>query len=94
MNIVEEEPEKTKTQLKEEKRKQREQREIEKKLRLERQNIEKEIENLENQIAYLDEMLCQEEVYSNPEKSKDVNQEKLSNEEKLSHLYGEWEKLI
>lgn len=94
MNIVEEEPEKTKTQLKEEKRKQREQREIEKKSRLERQNIEKEIENLENQIVYLDEMLCQEEVYSNPEKSKDVNQEKLSNEEKLSHLYEEWEKLI
>ncbi|WP_027703006.1 ribosomal protection-like ABC-F family protein [Metaclostridioides mangenotii] len=94
MSVVEEEPEKTKTQIKDEKRKQREQREIEKKSRIERQNIEKEIENLEKQIEYLDEMLCQEEVYSNPDKAKDVNQDKHNNEEKLSSLYEKWEKLI
>lgn len=94
MSVEEDEPEKTKTQIKEEKKKQREQRESEKKSRIERQNLEKEIESLEKQIEYLDELLCQEEIYSNPDKSKEVNQEKLASEDKLSNLYDEWEKLI
>ncbi|MDB8794224.1 ABC-F family ATP-binding cassette domain-containing protein [Romboutsia sp. 1001216sp1] len=83
--------EKTKTQLKDEKRKEREQREIEKKNRVKRQNIEKEIEETESEIEELDVLLCQEEVYSNPDKSKDVSQKKSSLEDKLSTLYEEWE---
>ena len=39
----------------------------------------------------MDVLLCQEEVYSNPEKSKDVSLQKASLEEKLSALYEEWE---
>ena len=94
MNTVEVIEEKTKTQLKEEKRKEREQREAEKKNRVKRQNIEKEIEETEAKIEEMDVLLCQEEVYSNPEKSKDVNLQKASLEEKLSALYEEWESLM
>ncbi|MDB8805896.1 ribosomal protection-like ABC-F family protein [Romboutsia sp. 1001216sp1] len=83
--------EKTKTQLKDEKRKEREQREIEKKNRVKRQNIEKEIEETESEIEELDVLLCQEEVYSNPDKSREVSQKKSSLEDKLSTLYEEWE---
>ena len=94
MNTVEVIEEKTKTQLKEEKRKEREQREAEKKNRVKRQNIEKEIEETEAKIEDMDVLLCQEEVYSNPEKSKDVSLQKASLEEKLSALYEEWESLM
>ena len=94
MNNVEVIEEKTKTQLKEEKKKEREQREAEKKNRVKRQNIEKEIEETEANIEEMDILLCQEEVYSNPEKSKDVSQQKASLEEKLSALYEEWESLM
>ena len=78
MNTVEVVEEKTKTQLKEEKRKEREQREAEKKNRVKRQNIEKEIEETEAKIEEMDVLLCQEEVYSNPEKSKDVSLQNAS----------------
>lgn len=94
MNTFEVIEEKTKTQLKEEKRKEREQREAEKKNRVKRQNIEKEIEETEAKIEEMDVLLCQEEVYSNPEKSKDVSLQKASLEEKLSALYEEWESLM
>ena len=94
LNQIEENEEKTKTQLKDEKRKEREQRELEKKNRVKRQNIEKEIEETELKIEELDILLCQEEVYSNPEKSKQVSQEKISLEDKLANLYDEWENLI
>ena len=94
MNTVEVIEEKTKTQLKEEKRKEREQREAEKKNRVKRQNIEKEIEETEAKIEEMDVLLCKEEVYSNPEKSKDVSLQKASLEEKLSALYEEWEPLM
>ena len=94
MNTAEVVEEKTKTQLKEEKRKEREQREAEKKNRVKRQNIEKEIEETEAKIEEMDVLLCQEEVYSNPEKSRDVSLQKASLEEKLSALYEEWESLM
>ena len=94
MSIVEQVEEKTKTQLKEEKRKEREQREAEKKNRVKRQNIEKEIEETEAKIEEMDILLCQEEVYSNPEKSKEVSIQKSNLEDKLAQLYDEWETLM
>ena len=88
MSLIQEEDkeEKTKTQLKEEKRKEREQREAEKKNRVKRQNIEKEIETTESKIEELDILLCQEEVYSNPERAKEVSQEK-TNLEKIGRAH-------
>ena len=96
MSLIQEEDkeEKTKTQLKEEKRKEREQREAEKKNRAKRQNIEKEIETTETKIEELDILLCQEEVYSNPERAKEVSQEKTNLENNLEALYEEWEQLV
>lgn len=94
MNTVEAVEEKTKTQLKDEKRKEREQREIEKRARVRRQNIEKEIEEIEAKIEELDLLMCQEDVYSNPEKSKEVSQNKSNLEENLNNLYEEWEQLM
>lgn len=91
---VQEKEEKTKTQIKDERRKEREQRELEKKNRIKRQNIEKEIEETELKIEELDILLCQEEVYSNPERSKEVSQEKILLEDKLATLYDEWENLM
>ena len=94
MSIVATTEEKTKTQLKDEKRKEREQREIEKKARVKRQNIEKEIEEVELKIEELDFLMCQEEVYSNPEKAKEVSQNKSDLENRLSQLYEEWEEYM
>lgn len=94
ISIVVEVEEKTKTQLKEERRKEKEQREKEKKNRNKIKNIEKEIEEIEIKIEELNHLLCQEEVYSNPDKSKEVSQEKTNYEDKLSSLYEAWEELI
>ncbi|MBQ3420236.1 MAG: ABC-F family ATP-binding cassette domain-containing protein, partial [Romboutsia sp.] len=96
MSLIQDEfkEEKTKTQLKEEKRKEKEQREAEKKNRVKRQNIEKEIESTESKIEELDMLLCQEEVYSNPQRAKEVSQEKSNLDAKLESLYEEWEVLV
>ncbi|MFR0019680.1 MAG: ABC-F family ATP-binding cassette domain-containing protein [Paraclostridium sp.] len=94
MSSIETTEEKTKTQLKDEKRKEREQRELEKKARVKRQNIEKEIEEIELEIEELNALMCQEEIYSNPEKSKEVSQSKSSLEDRLNNLYEEWEQLM
>ena len=94
MSVVVEVEEKTKTQLKEERRKEKEQREKEKKNRNRIKNIEKEIEEIEIKIEELDHLLCQEEVYSNPNKSKEVSQQKTNCEDKLAELYNLWEELV
>ena len=94
MATIEVVQEKTKTQIKEERRKEKEQREKEKKNRNKLKNIEKEIEEIESKIEELDNLLCQEEVYSNPIKSKEVSQEKINYEDKLSLLYEAWEELV
>lgn len=94
MSAIVEVEEKTKTQLKDERRKEREQREKEKKNRYKIKNIEQEIEKTEAKIEELDHLLCQEEVYSNPDKSKEVSLEKTNFEDKLSSLYETWEELV
>ena len=66
----------------------------EKKNRNKIKNIEKEIEEIEEKISELDNLLCLEEIYSNPEKSREVSQDKINLEEKLSSLYEMWEELV
>ena len=94
MNKEENTETKTKTQLKEEKRKEKEQREIERRSKNKIKKLEDDIEQTEKKIAGLDMMLCQEEIYSNPEKSKEVNLEKSELEDKLSSLYKKWEQIM
>lgn len=86
--------EKTKTQIKEEKRREKEIRKKESQEKKKLKDLEDEIEQLEKKIKGLDIVLCQEEVYSDPEKSKEVNQEKNQIEKKLEHLMEKWENLI
>lgn len=94
MNKEENTETKTKTQLKEEKRKEKEQREIERRSKNKIKKLEDDIEQTEKKIAGLDMMLCQEEIYSNPEKSKEVNLEKSELEDKLVSLYEKWEQIM
>ena len=94
MNKEENTETKTKTQLKEEKRKEKEQREIERRSKNKIKKLEDDIEQTEKKIAGLDMMLCQEEIYSNPEKSKEVNLEKAELEDKLAFLYEKWEQIM
>ncbi len=58
------------------------------------------IKNIENKIAATEEsleelqgQLCLEEVYSNPEKSIEINKEIQKTEEELQSLYEQWEEL-
>lgn len=85
---------KTKTQIKEEKKKDKEVKQTKQKNKFKIQNLEKEIEEIEIQIEECDNLLCNEDVYSNPQKSREVQENKLSLEEKLKTLYDEWENLM
>ncbi len=91
---IEEAQGKSKTQIAEERRKKRE---AEKKVK----EAEKAVKDLENQISTLEtkliemqELLCTEEVYSNPDKSEKVNKTIAELEEELEKLYSKWETLI
>ncbi|EYE89565.1 thiamine ABC transporter substrate-binding protein [Fervidicella metallireducens AeB] len=85
---------KTKTEIKEERKKLRESQERKKQIQRDIKNIEKEIEETENEIKYLEEQMCLEEVYSNPEKSLEINKKILASKEKLEKLLERWEELI
>ncbi len=85
---------KSKTQIQLEKKKKREQEKLEKEATQSIKKIEKDIADLEAEISRLHDNLCLEEVYSNPEKSLEVNKEITSNESKLEALYEKWEEMI
>lgn len=82
---------KTKTQIKEERKKKRDAEKEIKALGLKIKNIEKEISDKEEQLLSLQEQLCLEEVYSNPQKSESVNKEIASLQITIDELYGQWE---
>lgn len=94
MNGPEEKEEKTKTQLREERRKEREERENLRAIAKAQKKIEAEIEELEEKISHLEELMCQEEVYSNEERSREIHRESQQLKDRLELLYAEWEKLI
>lgn len=91
---IEDLPSKTKTQIKEERRREKELKKNENKAKKLIKDIEVEIELLEKQIGGLDYMLCQEEVYTSPERTREVNQEKSDLEKRLSKLYEKWEQIV
>lgn len=86
--------EKTKTQLKEERKREKELKLQENKAKKVIKDLEDEITMIEKQISGLEYMLCQEEIYLDPDKSRDVNLEKSNYEKKLEKLYEKWEKII
>lgn len=85
---------KTKTQIQEEKKKKRELEKQEKEKLLKVKTIETSISNSEKKLLDLQNQLCLEEIYSNPQKSEDVNKEIVATEGILEKLYSEWEELI
>lgn len=91
---MEDQVSKTKTQIREERRREKELKKNENKAKKLIKDLEVEIELTEKQIGGLDHMLCQEEVYTSPERMKEVNQEKSDLEKHLSKLYDKWEQII
>lgn len=91
--LTAEEPvmQKTKTQVKDEKRKEKEKLEEARRNRLKQEEIERNISNLEEKVSLLHQLMCKEEIYSNPEKSKQVHEETQQLKEELERLYQEWE---
>ena len=57
-------------------------------------NIEKEIADLETLLSNFQNSLCLEEVYSNPEKSLEINKQIIDAQNKLDDLYEEWEEMV
>jgi ATP-binding cassette, subfamily F, member 3 len=85
---------KTKTQIQDEKKKKKELEKQEKEKLLRVKTIETSISNSEKKLLDLQNQLCLEEIYSNPQKSEDVNREITATEAILEKLYTEWEELI
>ncbi|KOA18309.1 putative ABC transporter ATP-binding protein YheS [Clostridium homopropionicum DSM 5847] len=85
---------KTKTQIQYEKKKKREEEKIQKQKQLQVKNLEEEISNIEKQVDELTNLLCLEEVYSNPKKSEEINKQINDYQSKLEELYSSWEEII
>lgn len=85
---------KSKTQIAEERRKKREADKKAKEEALKIKNLEDSIANKESKITELQELLCLEEVYSNPIKSEEIHKELSSIEKELENLYEQWESLL
>lgn len=85
---------KTKTQIQEEKKKKRELEKQEKEKQLRIKTVETSISSSEKKLLELQNQLCLEEIYSNPQKSEEVNKEIAATEGILEKLYSEWEELV
>lgn len=83
-----------KTQQTKDRKKEKEKEKEERKLKKSIQEIESTIHQLEAEIAELEEKLCQEEIYSNPEKSMTIHTEKTTKEEILEKSMIIWEELL
>lgn len=84
----------TRTAMKEEKRKQKELELREKQHKEYVEKLESEIASLEEEIKKFNELMCKEEVYSNPQKSAEIHEKVKNTETRLKDLYTEWEKNI
>jgi len=86
--------EKTKTQQKEDRRKEKEEKNRLREKRVNREKLEARIMQLEEELLNLQELLCKEEIYSNADKSKEINQQIVKLQEEIQNLYVEWETAI
>lgn len=85
---------KTKTQIQTDKKKKRELEKQQKEEKMKLKNLEASIADTEAEIAKLQEDLCLEEVYSNPQKSEEINKTILSLQGSLDEMYEEWEAML
>ncbi|MBZ4663379.1 MAG: yheS 2 [Caloramator sp.] len=92
--IVVNEEGKTKTQIEKEKKKIKQERDKIRNLKNEIKKVEAEIEKKEKTIAELEEELCKEEVYTNPDRTRDINQQIINLKDELEKCYEIWEELL
>ena len=83
-----------KTQIQSEKKKKKEQEKLEKLKKLKLKEIELEISDCESALVELNEKLCMEEIYSNPDESSKVNNQITVTKENLDNLYSQWEEML
>lgn len=84
----------TKTQLRDQRKKEKALQQAQKKEKQKLKLLEDEIHKIEETLTALEEEMCLEEVYSNPDKSKELNDQMKSLKIELEHKYEEWETLI
>ena len=84
---------KTKTQIKEDRKKKRDAEKESKKTILRFKEVEKQIAKKEDELESLNNKLCLEEVYSNPEECAKVNKNISEVNSDIETLYEEWEEL-
>ncbi len=89
-----EEPESiTKTQAKADRKKDKDKEKSERQLKKHIKTLEKDISVHEQKISSLEEMMCEPEVYSDHEKSQEINSEIFSLKGELEDIYLEWMEL-
>ncbi len=93
VEFEEEEDFKTKTQIKLERKKERERLALEKKKREEILKLEKSIEDKESRIEELDKLLCDPELYDDPNRVVELTKEREGLEGELELLYDKWIKM-
>jgi ATP-binding cassette subfamily F protein 3 len=89
--LLEENAGKSKTQIQEEKKKKREQEKLIKEQAQRIKTIEANIATSETLLAELQSQLCLEEVYSNPQRSSEINKQISQIENEIEKLYADWE---
>lgn len=85
---------KTKTQTKYDKKRKKDEEKDQRKKNLLIKTTEEQISKLEDYILELQQKLCLEEVYSNPNKSSEIHTEILTAQNKLDALYDTWEEMF
>ena len=85
---------KTKTQIKDERRKEKEKQQEERRVKKARESIEEQISLLEERISDLEQQMCQEEVYANPQLSRQIHEESSALRQQLEDLYAQWEEYL
>jgi len=90
MSEDDDEGDKTKTQLKAERKKEKEKKQQEKNQRELIKKLEEQIGEKEERIKELENLMCNSDVYSNPEKSQQIHQESNEIKSQLEKLYDQW----
>ncbi|WP_432662738.1 ABC-F family ATP-binding cassette domain-containing protein [Wukongibacter baidiensis] len=92
-NITDENPSETMTKTKQKEERKRKKMEDAKKKKEKQliKNIEEEIANLESRQGELELLMCDEDIYTDPQKSKEVHEEYEAVKEQLEKLYIAWE---
>ncbi len=85
---------KTKTQIKEDRKREKE---LQKEIKVQKQRVkqlEGDIQRLETELEELEALMCQEDIYSNPERSQEIHLKTEEIKLLLTQLYTEWEQFM